>query len=571
MSTAEKIQAHIEGHCKVSTRGKTWRCTSPLRSDSNSPSFAITFDGDEHGAWTDHVTKESGSLYDLAERLNIDLPERVQVASTKRAYGGLADYAQAHGVEVDVFEAAGWRDITKWHPGTEREEKAIAFPTTNGNRYRFLIDIAPRYINDKGYTSCWYGLSRAIKMATERGLPLVICNGEASTVVAQHYGVPACAQTNGEKKLPDLLLDELRKSWSGRVVLALDCDETGRQAALALHEQIDNSVIVDLGLSEHGDLADWCALHQDESLDDLLALTPDVPVRKSSKTMADERLANIYLAMANPGAIRGLRTNMPSVDRAFSGLVGGRTYCLYGDTGMGKSTLCASWAVKLGSQAPGLIFTTEIHGEAYLDKLACALAKVPFNKLEDGLLTPMELRRIEQAYGDLKSMHIEFEDGNVSPRSIVQVVLDAQRGWGCGWVMIDSLSKLAEGADYEQVTAAANAAQDIAKASKLPVITTSQVGRNLKNRTNKIPTLHDGQGSGMIEQNHDVVLAIYNHNYYVTRGEAEPDERFPVDTTAIVCLKDRWRGNTGSAWRIANVAGAAFYEYAESQKEQQTA
>lgn len=556
MTLAQDIQNYLTLNCNPSKTGKKWRTRSPLRTDSQNASvFSVTFIDDTFGIWKDFSSGEGGTLYDLAPRIGIPLPERVQVDSTKREYTDLASYAQAHGVDEKVFCDAGWYNTEK------NGRRAIAFKTKNGTRYRFLDDGAQRYTNDTGYKTCWYGLSRAVQIAKEKRLPLILCNGEASTVVAQHYGLPACAKSNGEAKLPDDLLRELKEVWSGQVAIALDCDETGRRVSAEIHEQIENSVLIDLKLSDGGDLADWCRIHTTDAVQDFTALIPEKSTtRKTTENMVSERLRKMFTATLTPGAIRGLRTNMPSVDKALSGLVGGRVVCLYGDTGMGKSTLCASWSVELGRQAPGLIFSTEISAEAYLDKLACAHARVPFNKLEDGLLTPDEIKKFERAYTELAGMTIEFEDMAQNPDLIVPRVLAAQQAWGCGWVVIDSLSKIAEGVEYERVTAAANAVQQATTQSGLPVIVTSQIGRNLKMRSNKVPTLHDAQGSGMIEQNADVVLALYNHNYYVQRSEAEPDDRYPPGTTALVCLKDRWRGNTGKGWRITNVGGAAFFE-----------
>lgn len=79
----------------------------------------------------------------------------------------------------------------------------------------------------------------------------------------------------------------------------------------------------------------------------------------------------------------------------------------------------------------------------------------------------------------------------------------------------------------------------------LAVLITSQVGRSMNDRKSKIPTKHDGKGSGRIEENTDVLLALYNHDTYVKQGEAEPmPDVFPEGTVLIRCLKHR---NLGEA------------------------
>lgn len=262
MTTANKVLEAWERLVGKSPKqtGNEYRGISPLRMDAdNETGFVLTVDNDgEHGAWTDFPGNEKGSLYDLAQRLGVALPEVSQVQDTLRQYTSLADYAQAHGVEESVFAAAGWQ----YHETHSRYHRPhLSFPTTNGTRFRFLDGRKPKYINPDGYKACWYGLDRALKMIESLpDQPLVLCNGESSTIVAQHYGVPAACVTGGERALPDAQLEELKSLWRGGVLIAMDCDETGKRTAEAIHTQLPNSKIVDLQLSLHGDLGDFCAL-----------------------------------------------------------------------------------------------------------------------------------------------------------------------------------------------------------------------------------------------------------------------------------------------------------------------
>src|SRR5262245_52843118 len=92
-----------------------YRAHSPLRPGSDSHAFTLVVSDDgEHGAYFDHVSEESGTLYDLAGKLGVEATSpRQPVASTKRVYSGLVDYASAHGVSVDVFKAAGWSETIR--------------------------------------------------------------------------------------------------------------------------------------------------------------------------------------------------------------------------------------------------------------------------------------------------------------------------------------------------------------------------------------------------------------------------------------------------------------------------
>ncbi|MCL4253582.1 MAG: hypothetical protein KJ043_07375, partial [Anaerolineae bacterium] len=91
--TAKRVYDALS-HLNIKSEGNdSYRCNSPFRAGSDSMSFVVKFDGDEHGTYIDHVSGESGSLYQLAEKLGVGKPLRPTVASTKRAYDGIKDYA----------------------------------------------------------------------------------------------------------------------------------------------------------------------------------------------------------------------------------------------------------------------------------------------------------------------------------------------------------------------------------------------------------------------------------------------------------------------------------------------
>lgn len=269
-STAEAVLARLRDIVEVGD-GR-YRANSPYRPNSDSQSFALTIHGPEHGAWFDHVSQQSGTLYQLAKYLGVALPEQGPVSDTKAAKT-FEQFAQDHGVDVAVYERAGWRATTY------QRLPAIAFETKTGVRYRLLSgDPRNKYKSTGGYKSCWYRLDEAIALAKESNAPLVLCNGEASTVPAQAMGVPATCVTGGsERQIPEALLQELTEAYSGDIVIALDCDEKGRTSARKLHAQLKTVAtlqprMVDLKLGDKGDIADYLRLW---SPADLYAL-PDI-------------------------------------------------------------------------------------------------------------------------------------------------------------------------------------------------------------------------------------------------------------------------------------------------------
>lgn len=217
ISTASAIETRLR-QTGFKRMGNQLRGSSPFRQGSDSNGFSVTIDGPENGAYFDHASGEHGSLYDLAERLGIERPERQPVEQTKVPYRDMAEYTEKHGAPVSAFEKARWEEVQ------QDGRPAMRFDTAHGPRFRFLDGNKPAFKSPVGYESCWYGIVRATDMAHKDALPLVLVNGEASTVVCQHWGIPgACVTSGGERKLKDSLLKELRARWSGKIIIAMDC------------------------------------------------------------------------------------------------------------------------------------------------------------------------------------------------------------------------------------------------------------------------------------------------------------------------------------------------------------
>lgn len=269
MSTLrESILNRLSGYELKEEPGGQYRCNSPLRAGANGHSFTVRFDSEEQGVWYDHRDGEGGSAYDLAKRLGIALPERVKVESSKRAYRDLGEYAQFKGVPIEAFVLAGWSPALL----QKDQRPALKFKTKTGDRFRFLDGENPKFKSQYGYTACWYGLDRAVDMATKAQQPIVIVNGEPSVVVAQHFGLAACCITGGEaKNIPAALLAEFKAKWgNAAVVIALDCDPAGVKGAEKYTQVLPSSVAYDLGLEKGGDIADLCKLYTHNALQALV-------------------------------------------------------------------------------------------------------------------------------------------------------------------------------------------------------------------------------------------------------------------------------------------------------------
>lgn len=626
-STAALVEAQLRARgFREEGRGK-WRGNSPLRPGSDSNAFVVIIEGPEHGAYTDHAREgESGSLYELATALGIEVSangnSRKQAQQTKRAYNGLADYAKAHGVTSEVLEAARWKQVT--HQG----RPALEFPTATGRRWRFLDGEKPSYISEQGYKKCWYGLDRAVEQARKYDYPLIICNGEISTVVATHYGLPACAVTSGEGGIPDDLLRELKKKWTGDIIIALDCDEKGRDAARRIAAQLVDRphCIVDLGLTDGGDLADFCMLHGDAAAGALESIGTDfnhppkdiltaaavadltTAMRQLQTTMAqDERTrqamdldAAVSAASAalervtmqsggaksltaaqvverarerfidrlkNPGGMIGLSSGIPDVDKMINSFIGGRLYTVLGATGMGKSTLTASFVGGgLLQSGPGMVAATETQSVDWMDKLVAYLTSISFDRIQSASVNEAEAGRVLATYDRLEKSCINFVDiPQPTPLQLRNEAHGTRNLFGrIAWAVVDSASKMtAPGMSdiYNRMVAVFDGLHAIAQDFDMPVIATSQVGRDLAERPTgkKRPRLDDAYGGSAAEQNSDVVFGLYRHDYYV-KLDLEPMSDFlPEGAALLTVLKNRWGDGGDVATRLQFRGGCGYY------------
>lgn len=502
-STADKVLDALRSFDLKRESDGQYRCNSPLRPGSNSHGFSVTIDDGEHGAFDDKVSGDSGSLYKLAALLGIETPkgDRAPVADTKRAYRDLADYAVAHGLTADDLLKSGWEDVQ-----TYQGRPALAFRTATGTRYRFLDGEKPYYKSENGYKACWYGLTRAMELARQNDKPLVLCNGEISTIAAQKAGIPACCVTGGEKRLPQDALDALDTLWKGGVWLAYDCDDTGRRVAEEVAGQLPHAVAIDLGMGDKGDLADFVMLHTATAAEALAKLAVVAPKTDSQKTDAEllmsavdtlaksmratdrsgvdmdtalaaarSQLDRISMKLARPVVrsfadliheqlqqaaerveateanggvspfeIEGLRSGLAGIDSTLHGFRP-EIYVVYGATGSGKTFFAVSLAREFLKQAPGFIVSTELQPGRWINRLVASMARVSTSEIRQGWYSERGAwQRVKDAYGQLAEMNCHVLDASSPTPSLIRAAFlqGMDAGYAYEWMIVDSASKM---------------------------------------------------------------------------------------------------------------------------------
>jgi replicative DNA helicase len=499
MTTAEQVLNALQAYDLKSAGGGKYRANSPLRPGANSHSFCVVINDEEHGAYDDKTHGDHGSLYELAAKLGIETPQRLAVTETKRPYRDLADYAAAHGLTADELTPNGWGEVIEY-----QLRPALPFKTAHGLRYRFIDGEKPFYKSELDYKACFYGLQKAIALANEQQSALILCNGEISTLAAQKQGLAAFCVTGGERAIPLPLLHDLKAQWVGAIWLCYDCDATGRRVASDVAAQLPNATVIDLGLGDKGDLADFAMLHTSESYHALARIAVNSPkvetqmtdaelmagaLRDLSRAIRDDNAPDLETVLAqvqstldrvvmkisrpavctfadvvlqqrdiaiaraleveanggeSPYTIEGMRSNIPAVDNVLHGFRP-ELYDIYGATGSGKTWFVVSLAREFVTQGAGLVVSTELEPGRWLNRLVASIARVNATDIRRGLYAQYsDYLSVRAAYDSLATSKSRILDNSSPTPAMVRAAALAMLNSGIDlqWVIVDSMSKM---------------------------------------------------------------------------------------------------------------------------------
>ena len=245
---------------------------------------------------------------------------------------------------------------------------------------------------------------------------------------------------------------------------------------------------------------------------------------------------------AQRGGAVGLRTGFYQLDKYIVGLQPGDLDILCARPGMGKTALALQIAVNAAMAGhPVGFFSMEMTADQLALRAACAAANVEYNRSASGRLSSEEWSLIIEAQGKIHNLPIHIDDTPaLHITEIGRRSRRLKRVHGIEMLLADhiQLTRSDNPRDrYLMVTEVSSGLKAIAKELHIPVLALCQLNRQAEQRTDKRPQLSDLRESGAIEQDADMVLGIYRHNYYSPK-DAEPNE------AQILILKQR-NGMTG--------------------------
>ena len=197
---------------------------------------------------------------------------------------------------------------------------------------------------------------------------------------------------------------------------------------------------------------------------------------------------------------------------------------------MGKTSLVIQaahiWA-RLGYRVR--LYSMEMTAEEVVSRIASHITGIAENRLTYDEHTPPlsdeEWQRFYKAVDGIKSLPLDIID--TGGLTVQEIVSDASRAYlehgDRLIVMVDYLQLVrAQGfranEEFGIVSEVSCQLKSLAKNYGIWVFASAQLSRELESRTNKRPILSDLRQSGQIEQDADVVIALYRDEYYTGEG-----------------------------------------------------
>ena len=246
---------------------------------------------------------------------------------------------------------------------------------------------------------------------------------------------------------------------------------------------------------------------------------------------------------ARGSELTGLATGFRDLDRKLAGLQAANLVIVAARPSMGKSALASNIATNVAMDGGTVaMFSLEMSREEIVQRLLCSIGRVDSMKLRTGQLGPQLWQKVVHAASRMYKAPIFIDDsGQLTVTDIRAKCRRLKRQHGLDLVIIDYL-QLMTGSNREnrqqEIAEISRSLKNLARELDIPIVAVSQLNRSLEAREDKRPRLGDLRESGAIEQDSDVVMFIYRHEYY------HPEAQDSKGLAEVIIAKHR-AGSTG--------------------------
>lgn len=280
----------------------------------------------------------------------------------------------------------------------------------------------------------------------------------------------------------------------------------------------------------------------DEAQALLAAVRPQQMGRvKSVKDALTEMVETLQRRYDAAGALSGIPTGVESLDALTGGWQPGNLVIVAARPGMGKSAYALQASMAAGRT---LFFSLEMTAGELMERATANIGQFPHRWFRFPHEAPDHaLTLITEASRVASELPLQIDDtATRSMDGICSIARQAHMAEPLKLIVIDHLGLIArEGKhDASELGAITTQGKRLAKETGATVLMLCQLNRALEARADKRPELSDLRDSGRIEEDADVVLALYRDEYYAPNG--------PLAGYLEMILRKNRSGEKATAW-----------------------
>ncbi|MBI1853475.1 MAG: replicative DNA helicase [Planctomycetes bacterium] len=222
----------------------------------------------------------------------------------------------------------------------------------------------------------------------------------------------------------------------------------------------------------------------------------------------------------NRGRLTGLPTGFIDLDDMTSGLQPGELVVVAGRPSMGKTSFVLNIAdhAAVDEGRGVLIFSLETSKLQVAQNVLCGRARIDAHKMRKGEIGEDDWSNLTLAAGKLDEAKIFIDDtASLTPVGLKAKARRCKAKHDIGLVIVDYLqlmdAPMGENRQQE-ISVISRSLKALARELEVPVIALSQLNRAVDSRDDHRPRLSDLRESGAIEQDADLILALYREEYY---------------------------------------------------------
>ena len=301
--------------------------------------------------------------------------------------------------------------------------------------------------------------------------------------------------------------------------------------------------------------------------------TTDQRVAEHAHSSAAKAVEKIESAIKHGEQENGIPSGFPALDEITSGFREGQLIVLCGRPGMGKTSLALDICAHSSSSKPNCsrtsyFFSLEMSTEEISARLLSKLSNVNLKNLRTTDISNSDLKQLRIAALNLLDHKLVIDDSpQLSPASIKARITEREVLYDekPDIIFVDYLQLMApdqkQNSREREVAGMSRDLKLLARELNMPVVVMSQLNRELEKRPNRRPIMADIRESGAVEQDADIIIALYQPFLYTNnvsdQGKAEAiilkHRNGPIGTVPLI-----WRSATSSFFPV-HINGASYF------------